>query len=404
MLGRVDEQRARIRDRVFYGLIMLLFLALMLPNWLHRQTMAFGPFADAHVYGRAVHALSAGQDPYQSHQLDLPFVYPPLVARGAALLQPIVRHHVSFWIYILLTWAAVLSLPWTICSKYIQSKWLAPWLGMFLFAVQPFFEYEGIVFSGNVVLILLPLAVLAGARGIRHRRWGLFYLVVGVCALVKGPMLALLLLPALFEDKERRSSIATGICVFAIYLAQRLAMPKAYAEYQRNAWQQVIVRKDAGFNLLSYLSHQGRNFAILQRGAVVVALQAGVVLALAIAFYWHRHRREDEDVRPLWIPALLVLSVVADPRLQHIDACVAMLPCIYLWVECIRRLAENTIWLRVLVIAFAFFQFLTPKQFEMGEVLLLYGSLLLVLALAMKPSESSAENSIDAGMEFVRAN
>jgi hypothetical protein len=91
-------------------------------------------------------------------------------------------------------------------------------------------------------------------------------------------------------------------------------------------------------------------------------------------------------MRPLWTPAILVLCIVADPRLQHIDACVAVLPCVYLWVECIRRLAGNTQWLRLCVLALVLFQFLTAKQFEMGELVLLYGSLLLVLALAMRPA------------------
>ncbi|HTV09333.1 MAG TPA: hypothetical protein VMD97_09850 [Candidatus Aquilonibacter sp.] len=368
-----------------YLLTMLLFLALMRPNWLHRQAMMFGPFADAHVYGRAIRTAALGLDPYRTPALDLPFVYPPLVLRCGVLLRALVLHHVSFCIYILLTWAGVLSLPWIICSAYIRSQWFTPWLGMLIFAFQPFFTYEGVVFTGNIVLILLPLALLAGVRGVRHRRWGLFYVVVGLCALIKAPMLALLLLPALSEDKEWKPSIFTTIAVCAVYLAQRLAMPQAYGEYQRNAWEQVIVHKDTGFNLLSYVTHQERNLAVLRHAAVPPAIQVAVIALLAAAFYWYRRRREDEDLRPLWMPALLVLSILADPRLQHIDACAAILPCLYLWVECIRRLARNPQWWRIFVLAFVFFQFLTPKQFEMGEIGLLYGSLLLVLAVTIRP-------------------
>jgi hypothetical protein len=123
-------------------------------------------------------------------------------------------------------------------------------------------------------------------------------------------------------------------------------------------------------------------------------LQVGVIVLLAAAFYWCRHRREDDEIRPLWMPAILVLSIVADPRLMHIDACAATLPCLYLWVECLRRLPVETLWLRAWAVAFVVFQFLTSKQFEMGELLLLYGSLLLVLALAMRPRRDAvAEDS-----------
>lgn len=222
----------------------------------------------------------------------------------------------------------------------------------------------------------------------------MFYVAVGLCALIKAPMLALLLLPVLSEDRQLRPGIVTGMCVCAIYLVQRLTMPQAYAEYQRNAWEQVMVHKDSGFNVLNYLLHQDRNLPMLRHAGAALAVQAGIVLALAVAFYWRRHRREDEPVRPLWTPALLVLSIVADPRLQHIVACAAILPCIYLWVECIRRLADDTLWLRVCVVAFVLFQFLTAKQFEMGELLLLYGSLLLVLMLAIRRGrEDVAEDS-----------
>jgi hypothetical protein len=377
-----------------YLLATLLFMAIALLGWLHGQAIPLSAFADAHVYARAVRVAAAGGDPYRTDPFYFPFVYPPLVVRCGVLLCPLIAHHLSFRIYVLLTWIGVLSLPWIVCTGYIRSHWLTPWLGMLLFALQPLFKYEGIIYTGNIVLILLPLVLLAGVRGVRRHRWSLFYVSVGLCALIKAPMLALLLLPALSEDRELRPSIITGLCVCAAYLVQRLAMPQAYAEYQRNAWEQVMVHKDSGFNVLNYLLRQDRDLPILRHAVVAFAVQAAVVLLLAAAFYWLRHCREDEAIRPLWAPALLVLSIVADPRLQHIVACAAILPCIYLWVECMRRLANDTLWLRVCVLAFVIFQFLTAKQFELGELILLYGSLLLVLTLAIRRGwDAAAEGS-----------
>lgn len=387
MFRKEDVPRVGAPAWIPYLLATLFFLAMALPIWLHRQSLAFGPFADAHVYGRAIRVAAAGGDPYRAAPYDLPFVYPPLIARCGVFLHTVVAHHASFRIYILLTWIGVLSLPWILCASYIRSRWMTPGLGMLIFALQPFFKYEGIVYSGNIVLLLLPLALLAGVRGVRHRRWGVFYVVVGLCSLIKAPMLALLLVPALSEEGELRPSILTGLSVCVVYVVQHLTMHQAYAEYQRNAWEEVMVRKDSGFNVMNYLMHQGKNLPILRHAAVAFALQAVVVLLLAAAFYWRRQRRNDEDLRPLWTPALLVLAIVADPRLQHIDACAAVLPCVYLWVECIRRLADDTLWLRICVVAFVIFEFLTAKQPEMGEIVLLYGSLVLVLVLAMRPAE-----------------
>lgn len=386
MLRKEQAPPVTARAWIPYLLALLFFLALTLQTWRHLDAIPHGAFADAHVYGRAVRVAAAGGDPYQTQPPYFPFVYPPLVMRCAVLFHAVFAHHLSFCIYILLTWIGVLSLPWILCTSYIRSQWLTPWLGMLSFVLQPFFMYEGIVFSGNVVLILLPLALLAGVRGVRHRRWGLFYVVVPLCALIKAPMLALLLLPALSGDRERRPSILAGLSVCAVYIMQRFTMPQAYAEYQRNAWREVMVDRDTGFNVLNYLLHQDRNFPILGHAAVATLLQLSIIALLAAAFYLGRHLRDDEQIRPLWMPALLVLAILADPRLQHIDACAAVLPCLYLWVECIRRLGQHTLWLRVFAVAFVIFQFLTAKQFEMGEILMLYGSLLLVLWFVMKPA------------------
>lgn len=381
MLRKEDAPAFGWRCLVFYLLALILFV---LPVWLYHQGVPHG-FGDARVYGRAIRTAAAGGDPYQSHWPDLPFVYPPLVVRFGVLLDTVIPHRAIFPIYIPLTWIAVLSLPWIVCAGYIRSRWFGPALGMLIFALQPFFMYEQILFIGNVVLLLLPLALLTGIRGVRYHRWGIFYVVVGLSSLVKAPMLALLLLPALSEEHELRPSILTGLCVSAAYIVQRFTMPHAYAEYQRNVWEEVMVHQDHGFNLMNYLVHQNRHLTILGRPAVAFSIQAGAIVLLVALFYWRRHRREDEEIRPLWVPALLVLSIVADPRLQHIDACAALLPCLYLWVECIRRLEDSTFWLRILIVGFVVFQFLTVKQFEMGELLLLYGSLILVLVLVMKP-------------------
>jgi hypothetical protein len=115
-----------------------------------------------------------------------------------------------------------------------------------------------------------------------------------------------------------------------------------------------------------------------------IAVCVGTVLSA-------RKRKDGPAVVGLWVPALLVVAILANPRMQPIDAAIAILPALYLCIECVRRLPATSVSLAGAGIAFTVFEFLTVKQFEMGLLLLLYSSVFLVIFLLQREELAVAE-------------
>jgi len=358
-----------------------LFLVFAVQWYLTLKHTGRIPFTDATVYARAIATWKAGGNPYALGSTDLPFVYPPLFLHVAGFLGSLFPAHAGWYVYLTLQAITFLAVPWLLTTTYIRSRWLTPFFALLLFTFQPTFIEQFVLLTGNVANLFYPLTLATGISGIKRNKWLPFYLVVGLAALLKPTFLDLLILPLLAGRRQLIRSVVCVISVGFVYLLQRVAMPLAYARFQQNVFTQVIIRQDSGFNIFNYLHKQGRTIHLLNNQLVLSAAHIAIIGSLLVAFYLLRNRRSLPTVQDLWLPALIVTTILANPRLQHIDAAIAILPAIFLIVEGVRRLPPRPSSYIAIATAFTVFSILAVKQFEMGLLVLLYTSILLTLYL-----------------------
>jgi hypothetical protein len=370
-----------LRAVALYLAGVCLFLLFAVQWYLTLRHTGRIPFPDATVYARAIVTWQAGGNPYALSSTALPFVYPPLFLHLVGFVGSLCPHHAGWYGYLTLQAVTFLTVPWLLTTVYIRSRWLTPFFALLLFTFQPTFIEQFVLLTGNIANIFYPLALAAGIAGVKRNRWLPFYLVVAIAALLKPTFLDLLILPLLAAHRQLTRSVACTICVGAVYLLQRIVMPLDYARFQHNVFTQIVIRQDSGFNIFTYLHNQGRTIHVLNNPLVPSAVHIGIIGALLAAFVLLRNRRHLPPAQDLWLPALLVTTILANPRLQHIDAAIAILPAIFLCVEGVRRLPQRTSSFIVIATSFTVFASLAVKQFEMGLLVLLYISVLLALYL-----------------------
>jgi hypothetical protein len=378
---------SRLRSVALYLAGVCLFLVFVFLWSKNLKQTGLIPFTDATVYARALTTWKAGGNPYALNGTDLAFVYPPIFLPCAAFLGSLIPRHDGWYVYLVLQGICLVSVPWLLTIAYIRSRWLTPFFALLVFTFQPLLVEEYVLLTGNVANLFYPLALATGIVGIKRNRWLPFYLVVAIAALLKPTFLDLLLLPLIAGRRQLLRSALCAASVATAYLLQRIFMPLDYARFQQNVFTQVILRQDSGFNLFNYLHRQGRTFHPLNNPLVLSATHFAIVGTLVAAFFLLRNRRQRPTVQDLWLPGLLVTTILASPRLQKIDAEVAILPAIYLCIEGVRRLPERRSSLTAIAVAFTAFAGLCVKQFEMGLIFLLYASVLLTIFLLYKGNQ-----------------
>jgi hypothetical protein len=386
MLANRSAWTPHLRAVALYLAGVCLFLLFAVQWYFTLRHTGRSPFPDAAVYARAIAAWQAGGNPYALNSTDLPFGYPPLFLHVVSSIGSLVPHGISWHAYLILQAVTFLSLPWLLSSVYIRSRWLTPFFGLLLFTFQPTFIEQFVLLTGNISNILYPLSLAAGIVGIKRNKWLPFYLAVASAALLKPTFLDLLILPLLAGRRQLIRSVACTTCVGAAYLLQRVVMPLDYGRFQQNVFTQLVIRQDSGFNIFTYLHHQGRAIHLFNNPLFLCAVHIAIIGSLVAAFVLLRNRR-DPKAQDLWIPALLVTTILANPRLQHIDAAIAILPAIFLCVEGVRRLPSRPSSFIAIATAATVFASLAVKQFEMGLLMFLYISVLLALYL-MFPSKT----------------
>jgi hypothetical protein len=374
---------------LYFGsvLLFLIFAALTYQSLKHKGDIAF---VDARVYARAMTTWKAGGNPYSTYSEALPFVYPPVFLNCVAVLGKVLPRG-SWFVYLIAAGFGLLVLPFILTTFYIRSRWLSPFLAMVLFTFQPMFTEEHVFLTGNITNLFYPLALAAGIPGIRRNKWLWFYLVVAIASLAKPTFLDLLVLPLLAGERQLgRIAVCVGT-VLSAFAFQKIAMPRYYAAFQQNVFTEVFVKGDTGFNVFNYLHKQGQTFALLRNPSLLLAIHAAIIGVILASLFFLRKRKDGPAVVGLWVPALLVVAILANPRMQPIDAAIAILPALYLCIECVRRLPATSVSLAGAGIAFTVFEFLTVKQFEMGLLLLLYSSVFLVIFLLQREELAVAE-------------
>jgi hypothetical protein len=219
---------------------------------------------------------------------------------------------------------------------------------------------------------LYAVLLIAGVQGVRRNRWAPFYVAVAGAALIKPPFLALLLLPLLLGTRQLASSLSTVALTAGTMLLEALLWPAQFKAFLRAVAYQVVTLNDSGYGLVRYLDRAGLHGAFAYIGHA--ALMLGLVLAL-----WGARRRYRHAVHEgIWFAAVIVVTVLANPRLQHYDTDVAIVPATLIVVESIAWLRRSVrpLSLALPVAAYAVLLTRTPMA---ALYCLLLGSVLLVL-------------------------
>jgi hypothetical protein len=339
--------------RLWLAFVFALFVAIpaVLIGIRYRNATIFW---DAHVYANAIHTFVNGGDPYALSSY-FNFVYPPIFLKIAAFLSHFFFFHSGWYIYLTLNSAAVLAIPIILSRFYLRSSWLTLPLAVGLFLFHPLLTAEIALLSGNISNLLYAVILAAGIPGIRRNRWLLFYLAVICASLIKLPFLALLLLPLFLGNRQTVFSIVTAAAVLLEMFFERLLLSTQYKAFLQSVVAQVVFRHDTGFGLFTHLL---RVAGYLPVPPVEFALFAHITFTLALVlFLWFlRKKREASLSEGVWIATILIVAILANPRMLTYDVDIAILPATLIAVESIRSLARrktNPLIIALPIITFA---------------------------------------------------
>jgi len=269
-----------------------------------------GPLWDLDVYRLAASRWAAGLDPYWAGGETTGYIYSPSIT---PLMTAVFRDFGAELAYLVVMVAAVVATVLLLFRSLVPA-WPPLWLcGVYAVAFGSG-EIPYLLLTGNLAWfagILAAVAIAAGARG----RWSWFYVLVGLIALVKPYLLALLVVPlALRRISPWAALAAAPLAIDALltaYLWPGLAASRALSVGTR-----VIESMQLGYSL------SGRFSRVLERwwgmepvpATVLAGLAQVAVAALVIILV----RRRGADPRA---PALAVVAAFAlVPRMGGYDA------------------------------------------------------------------------------------
>ena len=318
-----------LRTRIGTAFAILLFLAICLNCILHEN-----PLVDAHVYSSALNTVHRGGDPYLE-DAPLRFVCPPWF-----LLVPYLGR-LGWFVYLIVNMGCLLSIPYLI-SRYLQGTWVTTTWCYLVFALAPTFPGEISMIGGNLANILYAVLLWSGLRGVRcGGRWSAYYAAVFLFASVKPQMLCFLLLPLLWGAGWIPSAL-TVASVGSAFAVQRAVAPRLFKEFEAAVHSQLITHGDIGVGIPSLFHGSHLSLPLL--------LHFFVVAFFALCMWITRLHRDN----PTWISTVLVLCVLANPRLIHYDIAVATVPTFYVLANCFRRSpALAGLWSVVLFLLFS---------------------------------------------------
>jgi hypothetical protein len=347
-------------------------------RWLENHGLSLHDFVltNEQVYSDALADWRSRADPYRTIHGALRFVYPPIFLYVGGFLARLVPDHIGWYLYILVHVASTIALPIVLARFYFCQTWLNAGFALLIFFAEPRFTGIMALGNGNIASLLYLIAFLAMIPGLRANRWTLFYLAVFIGALVKLPLLLLLLLPLLTADGQWRScALCTG-AIAAAYGLQRAFLPDLYAGYQWSLVQQMTVIHHYGYGVLGIAA--GVEYKLYGTVSSLPTVLTGIFsAALIVALFLLRRRIDQPASNHLWLSLLVVSVVLVSPRILNYDSDIALLAAFVISVNVLHTRRLLTL-LVVLYVPSLFVPFLIKAQTLVGS----YETLLLLLAFA----------------------
>ena len=328
------------------------------------------------IYSGALNDWLSGVDPYRTIHGALRFVYPPVFLYVGGFLARIVPDHIGGYLYTLVHVASTIALPIMLARFYFRQTWLNAGFALLIFFAEPRLTGIMALSNGNIASVLYLLAFLAMLHGVRDNCWALFYSAVFIGAVIKLPLLLLLLLPLLTGKRQWKYCVICILAVAAIYAFQEIFAPALYAGYQWSLVQQVTVIHHYGYGILGIAA--GIDYKLRGTVGPIPSIVSGIFSVILITALFILRRRIDQPaVNRLWL-SLVVLSVVlASPRILPYDADVALFAAFVIFVNVLRT--RRLIGLLVLLFLPSL---IVPDFVNSLSLVGSYETLLLLLAFA----------------------
>lgn len=402
MSPRPNQWRAERHEVFAYAVVACLALGYF-RHRLHADFGGLRPFWDARVYAGALKQWRAGQNPYLRPATPspgdvLPFVSPPVFLHLMGFLSFLFPERVGFPAYCAFASVCALAVPTVLAIFYLRSRWMTPSTALFLTWFQPGKHGSQALLTGNISNVLYAALLAAGVPGLRRNRWIAFYAVLILAGLIKPPFLAFLLLPLLAGRAQWLPSLGALAAVLAGSLGQMVIMPGYWHDFQRSVYLRVVAGGDAGFGLLGQWMRVGRRLPL----SLQITPMTGyflVIVPLLVAIFVLRGRRSGLSAERVWLPCLVLLSVLCNPRILDYDANVAIVPATYLAIEFFLSLPPGPYrGLQVSVPALLFLG-LESANAEAALCLLFVASVLMALCQLLWPDYFQRSGATPGGAE-----
>jgi len=322
---------------------------------------ALGPAGfgwDAQAYGKAIHSLRQGSDPYadalaeqkafheqppsvRSAHHPFTYIYPPLtlpLLRLAAIL-PDKLLVVLFGTALAAGFLLQLWAGFQMATKD-ERRWLPVMLPFVAFF--PGLLSSDIILSGNVAFILNGLLLATAVIGWKRGRWFWYYGAVLAAAMFKPPALTLLLFPLLVGRKQWLSACAAAMAGLFLFSAQVRIWPELFREHL------LVVQAEFDWNHHFGLGPAGMVANALWKShrpyllpAAVVYVAFATLLVIALLMLSRRVRIEKIAMQS-WVPIALIGTFLLNPRLVVYDVAAVTVPMLLIGWRGLRSLQDGS--------------------------------------------------------------
>jgi hypothetical protein len=329
---------------------------------------------DVDIYSRALQAVRAGEDPYAvglarqtaaeaKGQHAFTYVYPPLtlLALRAGNLFPAWMVATLYWIAYAVAYAGILWAATQFFRPRDRSimQYAIP-LAVFFPGLMP----DDVILSGNIAYIFYGLIFTAAVLGWRRGIWRWFYLAVLLAACFKLPFLTLLAIPPLAGERQWLKATSVGAAGVGLFAVQYWLWPLQFREYMQSVSLQFQFNGDFGLSpagiLGRFLYSHGLPYSA--PSTVAFLLYGSILFATLYVFSTlYRDRRISAEI---WIPVLMVGTILLNPRIMQYDAHAIALPMALILVRSVeaRSKAGIAVAVSVLLLMFAGFMGNTPAS------------------------------------------
>lgn len=323
----------------FIWLAALLSLAGLALNATKTEPSAWltpGRGWDVDIYSRAMQAVRAGQDPYAAGLVrqteaeatghhTFTYVYPPLtlLALRAFSLLPLSMAAAFYWI---IYGASFMAIVWAVaqCFQPEDSRVMQYVVPLIVFF--PGLLADDVILSGNIAYIFYGLIFAAAVAGWRRGTWRWFYLAVLVASCFKLPFLTLLAIPPLAGERQWLKSTGVGAVGVALFAVQYWLWPLQFREYLESVRLQFQFNGDFGLSpagVFGRFLYEHRLPYSAPSTLVFLIYGSALLVALYSFSALYRERRISAEI---WIPVLLIGTILLNPRIMQYDAHAIALP------------------------------------------------------------------------------